>query len=119
MKESRLWHILIVLSSIRTCIKFFEDKATSQEYLRMRMFPNNFQFIKVPPRVEEIMNEARSHELLLNKVLARICYSELEREFVDIFYQEIEHGIPSDVLDVKEDDPEIGDIKSTLLNLMT
>lgn len=117
MRESRLWHILIVISSLRTCIKFFEGEASNEDYIRVRMFPNNFEYIGVSDRIEGIMDEARKYELPMNKHAARVYYVQLEKEFIKLFHEEITKGIPEDVSSVNEDDAVIGDIKKVLLNL--
>lgn len=118
MEESRLWHILIVISSLRTCIKFFDGEASDEDYLRMRMFPNNFEYIEVSQRIESLMSEARIWELPMNKQLAKGYYQELEKEFLVIFYEEIEKGIPQDVRTISKDDEYFGDLPKTLETLM-
>ena len=65
--SSRLWHILLVISSLRICIKYFEGKATAEDYVRVRFFPNNFEYIGVTTDIEDLMDRARTSELPMNK----------------------------------------------------
>ena len=119
MESSRLWHILVVISSIRICIEYFEGTASEDDFARMRLFPNNFDYIGVNDEIEEAMDLVRYHEVEKNTQSVLFFYRELEDRFLKIFYKEIEKGIPLDVKYIPKDDPTLGDIPRLLEHLIS
>jgi len=117
MESSKLWHILIVISSIRACIKFFEGTLPEDEYAKVRLFPNNFDYIGVNESIEDEMTRIRYYEIEKDQAQILKHYKVLEESFLNLFYQEIKSGIPLDVKNVSKDDKFLGDIKTTLESL--
>lgn len=116
-ESSRLWHILIVISSLRTCREYFEGKASAEDYTQMRLFTNNLDALGISESLEEELNVLRQGELEKNKTQTIKSYMSLEVTLSGMFLKEIENGIPEDVKSIAKDDEFLGDIPRTLESL--
>jgi len=115
--SSRLLHILVVISSLRTCRKYYEGKASPEDYLQMRLFPSNLEALGVSDSLENELDDLRQGEEDKNKALTIRNYLNLENTLQNMFYIEIEKGIPDDVKNITLDDEFLGDIPRTLESL--
>ncbi len=116
--QSTLWHILLVLSSIKDIIQFYEGESDEETFIRNRFFPKNFEFLEVSNEIEDTLDAIRLLEKnkTNNRVLVSL-YLKLEEYFKQYFYKEIEKGIPKDVQELSLEDDYLKNLKITFNQL--
>lgn len=117
--QSNLWHILLILSSIKEILKYYGGESTYDDFMFYRLFPKNFQYLTLSSEIYTKMYEIRQLEAKdkpAKEILA--LYQFLEISFTTLFYKEIEQGIPEDVQNISLEDIYLKDLKFTLNNLI-
>ena len=121
--HSKMWHILLVLSSVKDIIRYYEGKADEETFIVNRLFTKNFEHLEITNLVASTIDNIRDAELMRSKpdkVLAYM-YGYLETYFTLLFHQELYNGIPQDVKDLKLDDYDesLNNVKKTFDTLTT
>lgn len=121
--HSKMWHILLVLSSVKDIIRYYEGKADEETFIVNRLFTKNFEHLEITNLVASTIDNIRDAELMRSKpdkVLAYM-YGYLETYFTLLFHQELDNGIPQDVKDLKLDDYDesLNNVKKTFDTLTT